>query len=88
MRGGDVGVRTRIALHQSANHVHQEDDGDEDLQDDGVVLEGDEVVHDAGDGGPAEVAEGKRGGEQPRDHRLHLRSASDSNLKILRIIKY
>ena len=88
MRGGDVGVRTRIALHQSANHVHQEDDCNQDLQDDGVVLEGDEVVHDAGDGGPAEVAEGKRGGEQPRDNRLHLRSASDSNLKILRIIKY
>ena len=72
MWGGDVSVRGGVALEQGADHIHQEDDGDQDLQDDCIVLEGDQVVHDPGHSGSTEVAEGERGGEQSGDDSLHL----------------
>ena len=72
MRGRDVIVGGRVAFQQSAEHIHQEDDGNQGLQDDRIVLEGDEVVHNPRHSGAAEVAKGKGGGEETRDNSLHL----------------
>ena len=72
MRGRDVIVGGWVAFQQSAEHIHQEDDGNQGLQDDRIVLEGDEVVHNPRHSGAAEVAKGKGGGEETRDNSLHL----------------
>ena len=72
VRGRDVIVGGWVAFQQSAEHIHQENDGNQGLQDDRIVLEGDEVVHNPRHSGAAEVAKGKGGGEETRDNSLHL----------------
>ena len=79
--GRDVSVLGGVALQQGAQHVHHEDDGDQGLQDDRVVLEVDQVVHDPWYGGSTEVAKGKRGSEKARDNGLHLVQGKGKNKK-------
>ena len=81
--GRDVSVLGGVALEQGAQHVHHEDDGDQGLQDDRVVLEVDQVVHDPWYGGSTEVAKGKWGSEEARDNGLHLGQCKGKNKRQL-----
>ena len=82
--GRDVSVLGGVALQQGAQHVHHEDDGDQGLQDDRVVLEVDQVVHDPWYGGSTEVAKGKRGSEEARDDGLHLEQCKGKKTRQLK----